>query len=221
MSSTTTTNVISHLNSIFSRHGIPETVLSDNAPHYSSEQFAEFANQYEFSHITSSPKYPQSNGAAERAVRTIKDILKRSKMQNGDMYMAMLAYRFTPLENGLSPAELLMGRKLRTTVPVIPQQLNPKLPNNSQLRQRENQQREKQRLNYNKRHRAVISRPPIRGDKVWIPEMEKWGIVIKQKGTRSYLVRTDDGSVYQRNRKHLNWLPKCADEEVPSSQPTT
>ena len=26
--------------------------------------------------------------------------------------------------------------------------------------------------------------------------------------------------MYQRNRKHLNWLPKCVDEEVPPSQPT-
>ena len=94
-------------------------------------------------------------------------------MQNGDMYMAMLAYRSTPLENGLSPAELLMGRKLRTTVPVIPQQLNPKLPNKSQLCLKENQQREKQRENFNKCHSAVISKPLVRGDSVWIPEMEK------------------------------------------------
>ena len=117
--------------------------MSDSGPQYLSEQFAEFASHYGFTHITSSPKYPQSNGASERAVRTIKDILKRNKMQNGDMYMAMLAYRLTPLKNGLSPAELLMGRKLRTTVPEIPQQLNPKLPNMAQLRRRE--RREKQR----------------------------------------------------------------------------
>jgi len=106
--------------------------MSDNGPQYSLEQFAEFANQYGFSHITSSLKYPQSNVAAERAVRTIKDIMKQSKIQNGDMYMAMLAYRSTPLENGLSPAELLMGRQLRTTVPVIPQQVKPNLVNHSQ-----------------------------------------------------------------------------------------
>ena len=83
--------------------------MSDNGPQYSSEQFTEFASHYGFTHITSSPKYPQSNGAAKRAVQTIKDILKRNKMQNGNMYMAMLANRLTPLENGLSPAELLMG----------------------------------------------------------------------------------------------------------------
>ena len=50
--------------------------------------------------------------------------------------------------------------------------------------------------------------------------MEKRGTVVKQKGTRSYLFRADDVSVHQRNRKHLSWLPKCADEEVPPSQPT-
>lgn len=44
--------------------------------------------------------------------------------------------------------------------------------------------------------------------------------VIKQKGNCSYLVQTDDGNVYQRNRKHLNWLPKCVDEEVLPFQPT-
>ena len=50
--------------------------------------------------------------------------------------------------------------------------------------------------------------------------MEKRGTIIKQKGTRSYLVQTDDGNVYQSNRKHLNWLPKCVDEGVPPFQPT-
>ena len=160
LSTTTSTNVITNLKSIFSRHGVPETVRSDNGPQYSSEQFAEFANQYGFSNITSSPKYPQSNRAAERAVRTIKDLLKKNKkMQNSDMYMEILAYRSTLLENGLSPAELLMGRKLRTSVPVELQQLSPKVPNHSQLHQKENQQREKQRQNFNKRHHAVLSKP--------------------------------------------------------------
>ena len=99
LSTTILTSIITHLKSIFSRHGIPEIVRSDNEPQYSSEQFA---NHYGFSHITSSPEYPQSNGAAERAVRTVKDLLKKNKMHHGDMYMAMLAYRSTPLENSLA-----------------------------------------------------------------------------------------------------------------------
>ena len=112
-----------------------------------------------------------------------------------------------------------MGRKLRTSVPVITQQLNSKVPNNSQLRQKEHQQQEKQRQTFNKRHCVVISKPLKKGDNVWLPEMEKRGTVIKQKRIRSYLVQTDDGGVYQRNRKHLNWLPMNVDKELPSSQP--
>ena len=101
-------------------------------------------------------------------------------MHHGDMYMAMLAYRSTPLENGLSPAEMLMGQKLRTNVPVEPQQLNPRIANHSHLCQKEQQQQEKQRRNFNKRHRAVTSKPLKRGDSVWLPEMEKRGTIVKQ-----------------------------------------
>lgn len=81
---------------MFARHGIPETVISDNGPQYSAEAYARFAQGYHFKHVTSSPYFPQSNGEAERAVRTIKELLKKSK----DPYLALLAYRTTPLEVG-------------------------------------------------------------------------------------------------------------------------
>ena len=61
--------VIQRLKSIFARHGIPQQVMSDNGPQYSSNEFHKFAK---FVHSRSSPKFPQSNGEAERAVRTIK-----------------------------------------------------------------------------------------------------------------------------------------------------
>ena len=49
--------------------------------------FKEFANQYGFTHTTSSPPFPQASGTAERAVRTIKDLLNK----NDDLYLAILA----------------------------------------------------------------------------------------------------------------------------------
>jgi hypothetical protein len=70
----TTAEVVTHLKSLFARHGIPETLISDNGPQYSSREFAEFAKEYEFRHVTTSPYHPQGNGEAERAVKTIKDL---------------------------------------------------------------------------------------------------------------------------------------------------
>ena len=100
--------VINHLKAIFVRHGIPETVISGNGQQYSSAEFAKFAEDWGFTHIISSPKYPQSNGEAECMVQTTRNLLTKSD----DPYEALLAYRATPLENGFSPAELCMGRRL-------------------------------------------------------------------------------------------------------------
>ena len=71
--------VINHLKSIFSHHGIPEILVSDNGTQYSSALFREFANEYGFTYLTSSPNYPQGNGAAERAVKTVKGLLKKNE----------------------------------------------------------------------------------------------------------------------------------------------
>ena len=62
----------------------------------------------------SSPYYPQSNGLAENGVKVVTRLLTKAAEKGEDPYLAMLAYRDAPLDNGKSPAELLMGRKLRT-----------------------------------------------------------------------------------------------------------
>ena len=82
--------------------------------------------------------------------------------------MAMLAHRSTPLENGLSPAELLMDSKLRTTVPMISQQLNPRVPNSLQLQKVERESRKKQKLNFDRRHHAKNLKLLKPGDAVWL-----------------------------------------------------
>ena len=80
LKSTTSSSVIKALKSISSRYGIPETVISDNGPHYSPYEFADFASSYKFCHVTSSPLFPQSNGQAERTVQTAKNYLRMPKI---------------------------------------------------------------------------------------------------------------------------------------------
>ena len=75
-------NVIEKLKMQFSQHGIPEVVISDNGPQYASTEFAKFASDWHFQHITSSPWNPQSNGKRDcrgalrmpqtQVVRTVK-----------------------------------------------------------------------------------------------------------------------------------------------------
>ncbi len=203
LSTATASDVITHLRSIFARHGIPQTLMSDNGPQYAAESFGLFASEYGFAHTTSSPKYPQSNGAAERAVKTVKGLLAK----NEDPYLALLAYRSTPLENGYSPAELLMGRNLRTTIPVVPSKLLPHLPNSSQLREKEKLMRERQQRNFDHHHRATDLKPLQAGGHVWIPDKQAEGTVVEETNPRSYVVKTPSGT-YRRNRRHLIPLPQ-------------
>ena len=79
LTSSTSAAVIRALKSVFSRHGTPETVRSDNGLQYSSQEFARFASSYEFKHVTRSPRFPQSNGQVERTVQTVKRVAEEVK----------------------------------------------------------------------------------------------------------------------------------------------
>ena len=108
--------VISELKGIFGENGIPETVISDGGPQFRSE-FKEFARQWGFEHIQSSPHHHQSNGEAG-IVRTIKDTLTKAQQSGQDLDMALLCYRSTPINSRLpSPAELMNSRRYKTLLP--------------------------------------------------------------------------------------------------------
>ena len=69
---------VARMKKIFSRHGIADTVVTDNGPQFAAEEFADFAQSWRFEHVVSSPHYPQANGEVEHAVQTIKNLMKKS-----------------------------------------------------------------------------------------------------------------------------------------------
>ena len=74
---------------LFARHGIPDVIILDSGPQYSSRQFQQFAEEYEFTHVTSSPYHPQGNWEAELVVKTVKKLLR----DTGDHNLALLTYQ--------------------------------------------------------------------------------------------------------------------------------
>ena len=216
LESTTSSTVISHMKSIFARHGIPKVVCSDNWPQYSSIEFADFSRSYGFTHVTSSPGHPSGNGEAERAVRTVKELVKQA-----DPYIALLNYRNTPIRNGFSPAELLMNRKLNTKIPILPQKLNPNPPDMTTVQQRVESYRMQMKSNFDKRHSTHNLTDLRQGDEVWIKDRNETGSVMENGNhERSFVISTPKGT-FTRNRIQLSKLPSKLDDSVPSDDITS
>ena len=102
-----------------------------NGLQYLSEEFSSFAQQWEFTHKTSSPRYPKSNGKAESVVKTCKNLRKKVDLAKTDVYLSLLDRRNTPTEQtGWSPAQRLFGRRTQTLFPLSSKLLEPVTPTN-------------------------------------------------------------------------------------------
>ena len=212
LTSTSSTAVITHMKSIFARNGIPYCVMSDNGPQFSADTFSSFAKEYGFTHYTSSPRYPQVNGEVERGVRTVKTLLKKAEENSEDPYLALLAYRNTPLSCGYSPAQLIMCRTLRSTLPSTIEQLKPKLPDMTVFQDRETKIKLKMKCDFDARHRAQTLPILSTGDTVWLPNENTEASVIEKVGPRAYTVATPKGTL-QRNRSQIRAMPRMEQTE--------
>ena len=202
LNSTTSSSIIASMKAMFSRHGIPSILMSDNGPQYVSQEMKDFAAAYGFCHLTSSPHYPQSNGLAERSVKTMKSIL----CQTDDQYLALLTFRTTPMPwCGFSPAELLMGRKLRTDIPQVSDDLIPQWTFLDTFREKDAELKTKEKQQYDRRHRVRPQDPLPDNQEVWVRTGDRQvpGRILRNAGPpRSYIVETPSGQV-RRNRAHL------------------
>ncbi|XP_064468632.1 uncharacterized protein K02A2.6-like [Ornithodoros turicata] len=194
---------VKELRSVFARFGIPHCVVSDNGTPFTGKAFQDFVKANRIRHIRTAPYHPQSNGLAERAVRTVKDALK--KMKTGDLRTNvdrwLHSYRRSPnTVSGKSPSEMLLGYNIRSRLDLISVQELHKEAISKPDRARPSPDKESSsETGVLRPGTHVFARNYGRGQK-WIP-----GVVQNQKGSRMAVVKTAVGDMthhaYQLRRR--------------------
>lgn len=189
----------------FARYGIPVKVITDNGPQFRAQQYEDFARQWGFSHVTSSPYHSQSNGKAESAVKIAKSMLKKVTQGRMDINLAILSWRNTPTEGGqYSPVQKLHSRRTRTQLPTSSKLLKPTIAKGVV----DEITRRKQRIKQYYDRTAKELPPLLDGQTVRIQPVKHKGqwekaTVVKKISARSYIVKVANGRTFRRNRKHL------------------
>lgn len=212
---TTSKEVIYKLKHHFSRHGIPDVVISDNGPQFASHEFRDFSKKWIFTHETISPGNSQANGLAEAGVKTAKSIMTKCLKSKEDPFLGFLNYRNTPSE-GLetSPTQRLLGRQTKTLLPITRTALQQRTTVSNSF------QKKKECRKFQTAERFIHRRslPPLHvGDNVRmqpIDDGKEWkeATITKQLRRGSYEV-SDGKRTYRRSRTFLRLKPPSRQTE--------
>ena len=130
--------------------------------------------------------------------------MKKLLQKSDDPYLAMLNYRATPLHwCGLSPTELLMGRKVRTTLPQTTSQFIPDWKYIEEYRKSDNKYKQKQKENYDQRHRVRPQSPLSEDTPVLVRTGSDTARVSRVISTNTSFLSCSPSGQLRRNRFHL------------------
>ena len=201
MSSTTSQLTIDVLRSLFSRYGLPEQLVSDNGPQFTSEEFAQFTKMNGIKHILCAPYHPSSNGLAERFVQTFKRAMKASAEEPGFLNQRLNQFLFTyrscpHATTNVSPSELFLGRALRTRFDLLKPDLKSKVLDKQAAQKSQHDKHSKTRCFTP--GQAVMIRDFRPNSNKWMP-----GTVLSALGPVTYHVEVEKGKVLKRHVDHL------------------
>uniref|UniRef100_A0A5S6Q7F2 RNA-directed DNA polymerase n=1 Tax=Trichuris muris TaxID=70415 RepID=A0A5S6Q7F2_TRIMR len=184
MENTTTASVIRRLRRLFAIFGLPRSIVSDNGPHFVSEEFEKFCDNNNVTHVKTTPYHPRSNGLAERAVRLFRDRFRASSDATTDVELRLQRFLFSyrnsiHATSGRTPAELQLGRRLRTKLDLLKPALDVHI--------------DKKLFKQAEYHdRTARSRSFAVGDRVYVYEpneaKHEKGVIIERLAENSYLV---------------------------------
>jgi transposase InsO family protein len=187
------------LTQLFATFGLPKQVVSDNGPEFRSQDYIEFLQDNGVRRTTSAPYHPQTNGEAERFVETFKKAMKASessdKSLHGRVQAFLFNYRNTPhATTGVTPAELLFGRKLRTRLDLLRPTLHDRVARKQAADAARYDQRTQDRA-FADRDRVLVR---------WYTGAERWrsGTILRRTGPVSYEVQVGDEVL----RRHVTQL---------------
>ena len=150
-----TSDVIKILSVIWAREGYPDEVVTDNGPQFISRDFQTYLQKRKIRHLKSSVYWPRGNGAIERFNRSLKSWVQAAAQQSDVPFQAYIQgrlahYRATPhCSTGVSPSELLHGRKMRLDLPALDNRYISR-----EIAQRVEKQQRRNRRHYNGRLRT-------------------------------------------------------------------
>ncbi len=192
--------------------GTPSRLTSNNGPQFKSEEFKQFCKSWGIEHDPSSPYHHEANGYAEAAVKSMKNLVKKicpgKTVKNERFFKALLEYRNIPRKDGLSPAQRLLGRPTRTKLPAHPviykKDIRDKIQEADRLAVK---LRERSKDQHDRRARKLEQLEPGTVVRVQHHLTKRWDLngtvmEVKPRG-RSYLVRSETGRLYSRNRKFI------------------
>ena len=122
--STSASAIIPKMDRIFSTHGIPLIIKSDNGPPFTSEEIKKYMEENGINHCKITPLWPQANSEAENFMKplnkAIRSVHAEGKTWKKQLYKFLLNYRTTPhCTTGFAPAELLFNRRVRNKLPQL------------------------------------------------------------------------------------------------------
>ena len=202
----TAKSTIQHFKEIFSEYGIPTQIIVDRGSNFTSSDFQEFADKWQFQINFTSSEHHRANGEAERFVQTVKKLLTKAQSAGTEPELALLQLRCTPLSTQLggngktSPASLLHGRVLRTTMPSVTELIHGSIPEELREKQLET------KTAWTEAHTSREMEPLEIGDKVWyyVPGTKSWSeaYITGRKG-HDYTLQAPSGRYIHRNRQKI------------------
>ena len=213
-------HVMSILREYFSRWGIPVNFTTDGASVFVSHDMETFLTRYGVSHRVSSYYYARANKRAEVAVKSGKRLILDNISPSGSLNTDRVArallihHNQTDPVSGLSPAEVIFGRRLRDHLPLQAHKFQPRAEWRLEADQREKAYAKRHVLKQEQLSVGSKHLPPLNlGDNVAIQDPSKlgkpgkWtktGVVTDCLPYNSYELKVDGSNLLtKRNRVHI------------------